>query len=144
MFCSPAGAKYQFFKLQLMDYFFVEHLLQWLLLYSVKTLLILAMGILMFILENCMWLQLILFLKCNFLLGCGMFFSDWWDTNINHFIVLQKLLFSLRLMSAIMDNSQHCIISFDCFTIDKWNQVKISRKIIRCQGYFLKIALGTR
>ena len=35
-------------------------------------------------------------------------------------------------------------MNFDCFTIDESNQVKISRVIMRCQGYFLKIALGTR
>ena len=35
-------------------------------------------------------------------------------------------------------------INFDCFAIGESNQVKISRAIIRCQGYFLKIALGMR
>ena len=35
-------------------------------------------------------------------------------------------------------------INFNCFTIDESNQVKISREIMRCQGCFLKIALGTR
>ena len=34
--------------------------------------------------------------------------------------------------------------NFDCFTTDQSNQIKISREIMRCQGYFLKIALGTR
>ena len=33
-------------------------------------------------------------------------------------------------------------INFGCFAIDESNQVKISREIMRCQGYFLKIALG--
>ena len=28
-------------------------------------------------------------------------------------------------------------INFDCFTIDESGQVKISREIMRCQGYFL-------
>ena len=35
-------------------------------------------------------------------------------------------------------------INFDCFTIDESNQVKISREIMRLQGYFYKIAIGTR
>ena len=35
-------------------------------------------------------------------------------------------------------------INFDCFAIEESNQVKISCVIMRCQGYFLKIALGTR
>ena len=35
-------------------------------------------------------------------------------------------------------------INFKCFTIDELNQVKVSHEIMRCQGYFLKIALGTR
>ena len=47
-------------------------------------------------------------------------------------------------MSAIIENHGIASINFDCFTIDESNQVKISRKIMRCQGYFLKIALGTR
>ena len=33
-------------------------------------------------------------------------------------------------------------INFDCFTIDESNQVKISREIMRCQGYFLKLLWG--
>ena len=36
------------------------------------------------------------------------------------------------------------LINFDCFAIDESNQVKIFRVIMRCQGYFLKIALWTR
>ena len=36
------------------------------------------------------------------------------------------------------------LINFDCFAIDKSNQVKIFRVIMRSQGYFPKIALGTR
>ena len=35
-------------------------------------------------------------------------------------------------------------INFNCFTIDESDQVKISREIMRCEGYFFKIALGTR
>ena len=35
-------------------------------------------------------------------------------------------------------------INFDCFAIDKSNQVKISREITRCQRFFLKIVRGTR
>ena len=31
-----------------------------------------------------------------------------------------------------------------CFTIDESNEVKISREVMWCQGYFLKIALGAR
>ena len=35
-------------------------------------------------------------------------------------------------------------INFDCFIMDESNQVKIFREIMRCQGYFYKIALGLR
>ena len=35
-------------------------------------------------------------------------------------------------------------INFDCFAIDRSDQVKISRVIMRCEGYFFKIALGAR
>ena len=42
-----------------------------------------------------------------------------------------------------MENSRHCEINFNCF-ISKSNQVEISLEIMRCQSYFLKIALGTR
>ena len=35
-------------------------------------------------------------------------------------------------------------INFDCFTIGESNQLKISREIMRYQGYFLKITLRTR
>ena len=38
---------------------------------------------------------------------------------------------------------KYCI-NFDCFIIDKSNQIKTSCKILWCQSLFLKIALGTR
>ena len=43
-----------------------------------------------------------------------------------------------------MENHGTAEINFDCFAIDESNQVKISREIMRCQGYFFKIDLGTR
>ena len=33
-------------------------------------------------------------------------------------------------------------INCDCFTTDESNQVKISREIMQCQGYFLKLLYG--
>ena len=86
-----------------------------------------------------------LFLKFNFILVCGMFFLiDGALKLAYYFRVLQNLLFFLPHKSAIMENTRHRINQFQLFYFDKSNQIKFSREIIRYQGYFFKIALGTR
>ena len=87
---------------------FIEHL-RWLLLYSVWILSILAMIILILILEDSMWLQLIYFsntisfwfVECFFRL---MGHLHWLFQRVTEFT-----LFPLWLKSAIMESSRHCI-----------------------------------
>ena len=65
-------------------------------------------------------------------------------------ILVYEISFSNTLCSIYRSNTLlwkiHDIakINFDCFAIDESNQVKNSCTIMRCQGYFLKIALGMR
>ena len=88
-----------------------------------------------------------LFFDYNCILVCEIYFLIDGDTHqINYFRVLVKgftLSYTL-FKSAITENSRFCINYFDFFTIYQSNQIKISRKIIRCQVYFFKIALRTR
>ena len=65
----------------------------WLHLYYVRTLSILAMRILILLIEDSTWLQLIYFLNAIWF-GLWNVFSDWWGTYIDCFRVLQNLLFS--------------------------------------------------
>ena len=54
------------------------------------------------------------------------------------------LCFLDRLSQPVWNIHVVTSINFNCFTIDESNQVKISREIMLCQGYILKIALRTR
>ena len=81
------------------------------------------------ILEDSLWLQLISFstaiafwLEISFSNAlCGIYHSN--QPLCGKFTTLHKLI---------------------SIVLQLINQVKLSRKIVRCQGYFLKIALGTR
>ena len=103
------------------------------------------MRILMLILAEPTWLQLIYFLNSISFWFVECFFSiDGALKLAYYFRVLQNLLFFLPHKSAIMENTRHRINQFQLFYFDKSNQIKFSREIIRYQGYFFKIALGTR
>ena len=76
-----------------------------------------------------------------------MFFDWWGHSNLTTCDCLPK---GFTLYSIYRSNRPlwklHGIasINFYCFTTDQSNQVKTSREIMRSQGYFFKIALGTR
>ena len=94
-------------------------------------------------LEDSIWLQLTYFLiTIAFWLMKFLFQIDG-----DNLTVLAKdfTLYSVYHLNQPLGNI-HSIasINFDCFTIDKSNQVKMSPEIMWCHGYFFKIALGTR
>ena len=82
------------------------------------------------ILEDSIWIQLIYF----------------WTTMA--FWRRYEISFSDTLSTIYRSNQPlwkiHGIAQINCLAIDESNQVKISREIMRCQGYFLKIALVKR
>ena len=90
---------------------FHRTLLLWLLIYSARTLSILAMRTFILTLEDSIWLQLIYFLNIIsfWLLEC-LFPIDGTLMLAIYFIVLQNFLcVFFPLKSAIMENSRHCI-----------------------------------
>ena len=94
-----------------------------------------------------MYLQLIYFLNTiSFCLVECLFLIDGTLTLVNYFQSVTEftLRFLYRLNQPLWKIHGIASINFNCFTIDESNQVKVSRKIMRCQGYFFKIALGTR
>ena len=94
-----------------------------------------------------MYLQLIYFLNTiSFWFVECLFLIDGTLTLANYFQSVTEitLRFLYRLNQPLWRIHGIASINFNCFTIDESNQVKISGEIMRCQGYFLKIALGTR
>ena len=71
-----------------------------------------------------------LFLNYNYILAYDISFSN-------------TLCSNYRSNQPIWKIPGIASINFDCFAIDESNQVKMSREIMRYQGYLLKIALGT-
>ena len=67
------------------------------------------MRILILILQNPMWLIYLISLSISLLFVECLFLIDGTLALANYFRVLQNLLFSLSLKSAIMKNSQHHI-----------------------------------
>ena len=94
-----------------------------------------------------LYLQLIYFLnaisfwfvECLFLIDGTLALANYFQ-GVTEF----TLRFLYRLNQPLWKIHGIASINFNCFTIDESNQVKISREIMRCQGYFFKIALGTR
>ena len=85
------------------------------------------------ILEDSIWLQLIYFLTTiTFWFMKILFWVDGGNLSI------------YRSNQPLWKMHGIAYINFDCFTIDKSNQVNISREIMQPQGYFFKIALGSR
>ena len=68
-------------------------------------------------------------------------FSDRWGQVLAKDFTMCSIYFSNLLLWKIHGIAS---INFDCFTTDESNKVKISREIMRYQGYFFKIAVGPR
>ena len=81
--------------------------------------------------EDSIWLQLIYFLTT----------IAFWPRKYLFRILRNCVVFTNQPLWKIHGVAK---INFDCFAIDESNQVKISSVFMQCQGYFLKIALGTR
>ena len=75
------------------------------------------------------------------------FFDIWRHSKLVYLRVLKNLLhvvFIALISHYGKFTALYKLISIVLATIDESNQVKISREIRRCQGYFLKIALRTK
>ena len=101
------------------------------------------MRILIIILAEPMWLQLIYFLNAISFWFVECFFSiDGTLKLAYYFRVLQNLLFFLPHKSAIMENTRHRINQFQLFYFDKSNQIKFSRESFVTRAISLKLLWG--
>ena len=103
--------------------------------FCIKTLLISTMRMLHLTYQKTIWLQLIYFLTT---VAFGLMkYRLWIDGNNLRVLVKDFILYSIYGSNqSLWEIHGIASINFDCFTIDESKQVKISRKIMQCQGYF--------